>query len=277
MVESSTWKYVSLMSAFALVSFGSVWYGPQAMLAAGAPRDASRKPRLDAAFAVKRAGALLETWKRDKNRAHLDEALDVLERARSTGYGKPVVLAWLGYVRIERGEYAESAPPLKEAILSHPKTPAPYIDLAYALNHLGQYSEAAGYLKTAASVVPADSTDKDSFTGRHDLILRHIYFDLGGVSVRAQQPTEAVQAYRQAEALNGRVASISAQSRGRMDARLRDYSDEDEPRIADGLGRRCVRIGSMRRQSPHAREPPRCARRMATIGATWGARTRQRP
>jgi tetratricopeptide (TPR) repeat protein len=127
--------------------------------------------------------------------------------------------------------------PLQEAVRSHPSTPAPYIDLAYALDSQGQSAEAAGYLKTAVTLVPADNSDKDSFRGKHDLLLRHIYLDLGAVSLRAHQDAEAVQAYRQAESLNGRVKSqVASDSRDRMDARLRDYLDEDEPRIYAALG-----------------------------------------
>ena len=237
MAHASMWRSLGLLSAFGLLSFGAIWFGPLAARADHTTRDGTRKSKVDAAFAVRRASALVEMWGRDQDRSHLDEALDTLQRARTTSYGKAVVLSWIGYVEIERGDYAASVAPLMEAVQSHPKTSAPYIDLAYSLDRQGRYAEAAGYLKTAATLVPADSSGKESFPGKHDLLLRHIYLDLGGVSLRAGQDAEAVEALRQAEALNARVTSnVHPDVRNRMDVRMRDYLDEDEPRIADALG-----------------------------------------
>jgi tetratricopeptide (TPR) repeat protein len=225
--------YTSAASALALIAACVVL----ADMSAAAPAHAqSARSRVDAATAVRRAAAFVEQWQQDRNRTHLDEALDLLERARNTRYGKADVLAWIGYVHLERGEPALAIAPLREAIQTSPKAPAPYIDLAYALDRQGDYAQAADYLKTAATLVPPDRRRNDSVDGAHDILLRHIYLDLGGEELRAGRDAEAIDALRHARDLNARIASTrTAEARVRMNHRLRDYLDEDEPRIEDAL------------------------------------------
>lgn len=156
-----------------------------------------------------------QSWLQNHQPGELDNAISEMEAAHKAAPKSPIILQWIGFLQIAKGNYAEAIDPLQQATILAPKQGLPYVDLGFAYHKLGLFSEAAEALQHALQIYGA--LDKPDVRGPY---LYRCYFDLGAVYFDAAKQAKdgsqkadflklAAAAYQQAAALP-ESASVTA-------------------------------------------------------------------
>jgi|SRR5579875_2278242 len=150
---------------------------------------------------------LYESWVQNHQSNDLDQALKEMQAAHREAPKSPIILQWIGFLQIARGDYTDAIDPLQQAILLDPKQGLPYVDLGFAYHKLGLYPDAAEALQHAITIygsMPKPDV-RDPYLYRCYFDLGTVYFDAATKAQNSSQKTEflknAIAAYQKAAAL----------------------------------------------------------------------------